>query len=178
MTTLNDQPTWCEAMCLALDAAPLILKRWREDSDMIKRAHAALIEHGDIATCNEILGDLVEKIGRVAHIGSAANIGKAYDPDQGEEFSAVRIRLLEKRDALLAMRAQLRQQRGRNIGKDAPVPAAIRLPPGVVSVAAAVRLNKSELIRREDLQTRLDQLKARLNAQRDPSRNWQPLQEA
>jgi hypothetical protein len=59
---INDHgPTWCEAVCIGIDAADAIMKQWRTESAAIAKAHHAFINEGDAETAVNILGDLVAK---------------------------------------------------------------------------------------------------------------------
>ena len=116
MTTVNNHgPSWCEWVAAAIDCYPMAKRRMSERSAMLKRATEAM-QSGNIADCNAILSDLVVKAGaavpeRPEPKTATWPISKA-DPDQGEEVSAARINLLEKRDALLAARNRLHSTRG------------------------------------------------------------------
>ena len=155
MSTIYTPPSAIAIMAAALEAAPAIRKRWTENSQrstIVKSAFEAM-QAGEYQDCANLLGSLVDK-SEPPELSApklpAPAISKA-EPD--------RARLVKLHDALLAKRAQLRQLTGagkHNIGGH-ELPHA----PGEA--------------RREALQLRLDRLKAKVNARRNPRRDWQPL---
>jgi hypothetical protein len=158
MSTIYDGPSWCEAVAAGIEVYNELRKQ-APRSAMIKRAHEALIQEGDIAACKEILAGLVKKTGAAAVPELPGSKTATWpfskaDPDQREEFSIAR--LIEKRNRLADMLGQLRALRGKDIGKAAPAPIVVNEGTPVVIWQ---RLSKADIARKAALARRIEQLR-------------------